>query len=56
MSNPWLATRKRTGAEYDAPYEARAAAGIDVHGEANLVKSCLLHRSIRANQLSPIVC
>ena len=27
--NPWLATRTRTGSEYDAPYAARAAAGID---------------------------
>ncbi len=41
MTNPWLATRKRTGAEYDAPYEARAAAGMDVHGEANLVEKLL---------------
>jgi len=41
MINPWLATRKRTGREYDAPYEARAAAGIDVHGEANLVEHLL---------------
>ncbi|MCE7982159.1 MAG: class I SAM-dependent methyltransferase [Caldilinea sp. CFX5] len=38
MINPWLATRNRTGQEYDAPYAARAAAGIDVHGEANLVE------------------
>lgn len=41
MINPWLATRKRTGAEYDAPYEARAAAGMDIHGEANLVEKLL---------------
>lgn len=41
MINPWLATRKRTGAEYDAPYAARAAAGQDVHGEANLVEKLL---------------
>ena len=26
--NPWLATRTRTGAEYDAPYEAQAKAGL----------------------------
>ena len=38
MINPWLATRNRTGQEYDAPYVARAAAGVDVHGEANLVE------------------
>lgn len=41
-ANPWLATRTRTGRDYDAPYEARAAAGIDVHGEANLIEQ-LLH-------------
>jgi len=41
MLNPWLATRKRTGREYDAPYEARAAAGMDVHGEANLIEHLL---------------
>lgn len=41
MINPWLATRNRTGQEYDAPYAARAAAGIDVHGEANLVEHLL---------------
>lgn len=40
-NNPWLATRTRTGAEYDAPYEANAKAGIDVHGEANLVAKLL---------------
>ncbi|MFZ4656713.1 MAG: class I SAM-dependent methyltransferase [Caldilineaceae bacterium] len=41
MINPWLATRNRTGQEYDAPYAARAAAGMDVHGEANLVEHLL---------------
>lgn len=41
MLNPWLATRMRTGHEYDAPYEARAAAGMDVHGEANLIEHLL---------------
>ena len=35
--NPWLATRTRTGLEYDAPYEARAAAGMDIHGEATFL-------------------
>ena len=35
--NPWLATRSRDGDAYDAPYERRAAAGEDVHGEANFV-------------------
>jgi 2-polyprenyl-3-methyl-5-hydroxy-6-metoxy-1,4-benzoquinol methylase len=39
--NPWLASRTRSGREYDAPNEARAAAGQDVHGEANLVEKLL---------------
>ncbi|MCW1970006.1 MAG: class I SAM-dependent methyltransferase [Anaerolineae bacterium] len=39
--NPWLSTRTRSGQEYDAPYEARAQAGMDVHGEANLVEKLL---------------
>lgn len=51
MINPWLATRKRTGAEYDAPYFARAAAGMDVHGEANLVEK-LLNSSLNQTQSS----
>lgn len=37
--NPWLATRSRDGDAYDEPYERRAAAGEDVHGEANFVSS-----------------
>ncbi len=45
LQNPWLATRRRTGSEYDAPYEARAAAGMDVHGEANLIEK-LLHSDL----------
>lgn len=49
MINPWLATRNRTGQEYDAPYAARAAAGIDVHGEANLVEQ-LLHSPLNQSQ------
>jgi SAM-dependent methyltransferase len=36
--NPWLASRNRTGEEYDATYDRRAAAGEDVHGEANFVE------------------
>jgi SAM-dependent methyltransferase len=40
--NPWLATRTRTGAEYDRPYELRAQRGEDIHGEANLVEKLLL--------------
>lgn len=42
--NPWLATRSRTGSEYDAPYEARAAAGMDVHGEANFIGQLLAEK------------
>lgn len=49
MINPWLATRKRTGAEYDAPYAARAAAGVDIHGEANLVEK-LLHSPLNQSR------
>ena len=45
LPNPWLATRKHSGSEYDAPYEARAAAGMDVHGEANLIEK-LLHSNL----------
>jgi SAM-dependent methyltransferase len=37
--NPWLALPSVSGAAYDAPYHARAAAGEDVHGEANAVQS-----------------
>lgn len=49
--NPWLASRTRTGRDYDAPYAARAAAGFDVHGEAALVEKLLhsdLHRAASA--------
>lgn len=42
--NPWLATRTRTGREYDAPYEARAAAGMDIHGEANFLMQLFAER------------
>lgn len=37
-SNRWLQTRQVSGDAYDAPYERRAAAGEDVHGEANFVQ------------------
>jgi SAM-dependent methyltransferase len=40
-ANPWIATRTRTGQEYDAPYEARAAMGANVHGEADLISALL---------------
>lgn len=46
--NPWLATRTRTGSEYDAPYAARAAAGMDIHGEATFLLQLF------AEQLSPL--
>ena len=53
LVNPWLATRTRTGSEYDAPYEARAAAGLDVHGEANLIEK-LLHSDLnQTNSIPP---
>jgi SAM-dependent methyltransferase len=35
--NPWLRTPRASGDEYDASYERRAAAGENVHGEADLV-------------------
>lgn len=37
--NPWLAARRVSGDAYDARYEADAAAGKDVHGEANFLQS-----------------
>ena len=52
QTNPWLATRTHTGSEYDAPYEANAAAGMDVHGEANLVEK-LLHSDLYQAALTP---
>jgi trans-aconitate methyltransferase len=36
--NPWLSTRHMGGDAYDAGYEERAAAGQDVHGEADFVE------------------
>lgn len=44
--NPWLSTRSRDGDAYDAPYEQRAAAGEDVHGEANFVSGYPEVRSV----------
>ena len=38
-TNRWLAAPVARGAEYDARFEALAAAGIAVHGEADLVTS-----------------
>lgn len=46
--NPWLATTGRRGDEYDATYEARAAAGEDVHGEANFVEQLGPHSLLDA--------
>lgn len=37
-SNRWLATDAVRGDQYDARYDALAAAGNDVHGEANFVQ------------------
>ena len=37
-SNRWLQARTVTGDAYDATYERRAAAGEDVHGEAEFVQ------------------
>ncbi|MEM7347913.1 MAG: class I SAM-dependent methyltransferase [Chloroflexota bacterium] len=50
--NPWLSSRTRTGAEYDAPYEARARAGIDIHGEANLVEKLLIEYQFEGSHTS----
>lgn len=36
-ANPWLDRPDVSGADYDAPYLARALAGDDVHGEAHAV-------------------
>jgi SAM-dependent methyltransferase len=36
--NRWLTRRTRSGDAYDAVYDERAAAGQDVHGEANFVQ------------------
>src|SRR5205085_7175391 len=38
--NRWLRARRTSGDAYDATYEDRAAAGEDVHGEANFVQRC----------------
>ena len=35
--NPWLRSRRTSGDDYDAQYERRAAAGENVHGEADFV-------------------
>ncbi len=37
QENPWLSSRRLSGEHYDATYEAREAAGEEVHGEANFV-------------------
>jgi SAM-dependent methyltransferase len=35
--NPWLRMKRASGDEYDEAYERRAAAGENVHGEADFV-------------------
>lgn len=35
--NPWLSNRTPKGADYDAAFERRSAAGQNVHGEADFV-------------------
>lgn len=37
--NRWLASRTRSGDDYDSTYERRAAAGENVHGEADFVEA-----------------
>jgi 2-polyprenyl-3-methyl-5-hydroxy-6-metoxy-1,4-benzoquinol methylase len=37
--NPWLAKNRMSGDEYDAQYEGDAAAGRNVHGEADFVQT-----------------
>jgi SAM-dependent methyltransferase len=37
--NRWLATRSISGDDYDATYRQRAAAGENVHGEADFIES-----------------
>lgn len=37
-SNRWLQTRSVAGSDYDAAYERRAAAGENVHGEADFLQ------------------
>jgi SAM-dependent methyltransferase len=37
-TNPWLALGSHDGEEYDARYEKRAAAGENVHGEADFIE------------------
>src|SRR6476619_5226561 len=46
--NPWLSTRTVSGRDYDATYDRRAAAGEDVHGEANLVEALGPHSVLDA--------
>lgn len=36
-TNPWLRSSRRSGDEYDEPYERKAIAGENVHGEADFV-------------------
>lgn len=47
-TNRWLQTRARSGDAYDATYEQRAAAGENVHGEADFVESFSPHSVLDA--------
>jgi SAM-dependent methyltransferase len=38
-ANRWLQTRSVSGRDYDASYERRAAAGENVHGEADFIEA-----------------
>ncbi|MBF6600425.1 MAG: class I SAM-dependent methyltransferase [Dehalococcoidia bacterium] len=46
--NPWVRSRTFSGDDYDARYEAQAAAGEDVHGEANFVEAYAPHSVLDA--------
>lgn len=48
QQNPWLALPGRNGDAYDEPYERRAAAGEDVHGEADFVSRLGVHSVLDA--------
>ena len=47
-ANRWLQTRSVSGRDYDATYERRAAAGENVHGEADFVASLGVHSVLDA--------
>ena len=47
-ANPWLRSRRTSGDDYDAQYERRAAAGENVHGEADFVIGLVPHSVLDA--------